>query len=362
MSEDFNQLPGEPEQPGQPPAAPQESGHQQAFESIVPEQPMMPQYPPSPEFYAHMPVVESAQAPAAGVPFQAPAQGTPGFPPPMPGAPVFAPPPGYGYPPPGYGFEPVPPAQPLPLGQAIRGLPGQYKKILFKPGVRSFSEEQGKADWGIIWIQLLFLMIVQAVVSIPLFLAYNHAFSASGSADMSVFSSPAFFVLEIILEVIFVPAGFFITVGLQYMIARAFKGLGNFKTQAYNQLLFQVPMGVVSSLLSIILSTYVGNSLANSLSILSASSSGTPTYTTTTPTTSGPLLLLLLVFDLCSLAISVYSIVLNVFSIMAAQRMTGGRATASVLIPYGIFILLGLLFFCAAFVFIAAAAASTAHP
>jgi hypothetical protein len=34
---------------------------------------------------------------------------------------------------------------PLPLGQAIRELPGQYIKVLIRPSVKTFEEEKGKA-------------------------------------------------------------------------------------------------------------------------------------------------------------------------------------------------------------------------
>ncbi len=51
-----------------------------------------------------------------------------------------------------YGYAPQQ-QTPLPLGQAIQGLPNQYIKVLTKPGAQSFAEEQSKADWGIIWMQ-----------------------------------------------------------------------------------------------------------------------------------------------------------------------------------------------------------------
>ncbi len=351
MSEDLNQLPGEPEESGQPSVeagSSQEAERQPLSETIIPEQPVAahPQYPPAPEFYTQMPVMPVQ-------PMQ-PVREVPTFTPPVQGMPVFPPPPGYGY-----GFPLPPQAQPLPLSQALRELPTQYKKILFKPGVRSFVEEQGKAEWGIIWIQLLFLMFVQVLVSIPLFLAYNQALAsnpgmASAGADTSLFSSPAFLLLEIVLEVILVPLAFFIGIGIQYLVARAFKGVGSFKQQTYNQLLFQMPLGIVAAALSLILSTFVGRMMAATLDV-SATSSGT------IPLLGGPYLLVLLLFDLVSLGISVYITVLNVLSIMAVHRMSGGRAAASVLLPYGVLVLLVLLCVCAVAVIGVMAASSVTH-
>ncbi|MGH2480943.1 MAG: hypothetical protein ACRDHW_14915, partial [Ktedonobacteraceae bacterium] len=53
-----------------------------------------------------------------------------------------------------YGYTPQ---RPRPPGQAIQELPTQYVKVLTKPGAQPFLEEQSKADWGVIWVQLLFL-------------------------------------------------------------------------------------------------------------------------------------------------------------------------------------------------------------
>ncbi len=332
MSEDSNQLPGEQkipeprqeqvlEEPGLPAQYPPAS---EVY--IQPEEPRPtePQYPPSPEFYRQM---EIQSPPVVQNPYSAPPSSY-AAPPPGYGVPTFPPAPGYGY-----DYPSLPQAQPLPLGQAIRELPGQYKKILFKPGARSFAEEQGKADWGIIWVQLLFLFVVAILFSLPDDLAgsSNAATNLLGTLGLAVFA----------------PLLFFAIVGIQYLLARAFKGTGSFKQQAYNQLLFQVPLGVATTIVSL------------PLSWLTAS---VTSLTTSTSVSSGAVLPLLvaLLIDLVVLVIGVYSIVLNVFSIMATHRLSGGKATAAVLIPYGAL----FLAFCAiAFAGIAAfGAISTAQP
>jgi len=90
-----------------------------------------------------------------------------------------------------------------------------------------------------------------------------------------------------------------------YGLARAFGGQGTFLTQSYTYLLFDVPLGIVSSLIALI------------------------------PIAGG----------FISIAIGIYSIVLAIFSVMAVHRLSGGRATAVVLIPIGVALLLicGLL-------------------
>jgi hypothetical protein len=58
----------------------------------------------------------------------------------------------------------------------------------------------------------------------------------------------------------------------------------------------------------------------------------------------------LVVSGLVGFALAIYQIVLNVLSIMASHRLTGGKATAVVLIPFAVIV---LLFFLCAFIVIA---------
>src|SRR5205807_8708022 len=90
--------------------------------------------------------------------------------------------------------------------------------------------------------------------------------------------------------------GFFIGTGILYLIAKAFRGQGTFLAQGYANLLFNIPLGIVGGLAALvpILGTIVG------------------------------------------LGIGIYGIVLNIFSIMAVHRLSGGKATAVVLLPVAI--------------------------
>lgn len=285
-----------------------------------------PQYPPPPESYAQAgqpphiqnPYAASQEPPRIQNPYTAPATGyiAPGFAPPA-----------YGY-----GYEPFPQAQPLPLGQAIRELPAQYRKILFKPGPRSFAEEQGKAEWGIIWIQILFLMLFEAILALPVGLVdipvLNSSLRAAGAAPIS---SSTFLTVATIAVIIFAPIAFFALVGIQYLLGRAFQGRGQFKQQAYNQLLFQVPTIFITSLLYLIMTPFLGG-MASMLAVTPGS--------TTVPSVNPLGLVVILVVGLLAWAVSIYGIVLNIFSIMAAHRISGGRATGVVLIPYAVLLVL----------------------
>ncbi len=230
-----------------------------------------------------------------------------GAPPPQQG-PYGAPPPQYGTPPNqqgGYGYGYAPPQQaPRPIGQAIQELPNQYIKVLTKPSAQTFAEEMGKADWGIVWVQLLALIVIGTIFGLignAIGIASN-PFASTNGVNPGAFL--AFSVSGSIFSFISVPLVFFIIVGVQYLLARAFQGQGTFLAQSYTRLLFDTPLRILSIIVGII-----------------------------------PILGWLI-----SLALTIYGIVLNVYSIMAVHRLSGGRATAVVLIP--IIVIFGLLFLC----------------
>jgi len=269
-----------------------------------------PHYPPLPDMYAQAPGGPRIQNPPL-----APAPGAAGF-----GQPPVS------------RYEMVARTQPLPLAQAIRELPVQYRKILLRPGVRSFAEEQGKAEWGIVWLQILLLVVFETMLALPLGLGYiptlNSSLSAVGAAPLS----SSFFLTALTIGVLLVaPIAFFVQVGIQYLLGRAFQGRGQFVQQAYNQLLFQVPTTFFVSLLYLIMTPFLSD-MAAVLSVTPGS--------VAPPPVDGAGLALVLLLGLLAWAVNIYAIVLNVFAIMASQRLSGGRATGVVLIPYVVLLVL----------------------
>lgn len=211
----------------------------------------------------------------------------------------------------GYGYGYAPPQQaPRPIGQALQELPNQYIRVLTKPSPQTFAEEMSKADWAIVWIQILILAIIGTILGLirgAIGLAgssfvTNNTFNPASIAALTVSGSTFSFIA--------VPVSFFIVVGIQYLLAKAFRGEGNFLTQGYTYLLFNVPITIVSYLLGFI------------------------------PILGG----------IAGFALLIYGIVLNVFSIMAVHRLSGGKASAVVLIPAAVLFL--LVFLC---VFVVAA-------
>lgn len=225
------------------------------------------------------------------------------FPPPVPPMPVYV--------------QPLP--GPLPLGEALQQLPGQYVKVTTKPGAQSFAEEMGKAEWGIIWLQLILYAAISGVLS---FLSAQLNPVVFNSQDFPTLPPDTIALIQQSVTYtsgfgtfLGVVVGFFIFQGISYGLAKMFKGQGTFMAQCYTALLFQVPLGILGALIGFI-----------------------------------PLLGVI-----GSFAASIYSVVLQAFSIMAVHRLSGGKATAVVLLPFGI-----LLFLACCFIFVLVAFAVNA--
>jgi hypothetical protein len=234
---------------------------------------------------------------------------------PPPQNPYGTPPPQYGAPQSqqgGYGYGYATPQQaPRPIGESIRALPNQYINVLTHPSDRTFAEEMGKADWGMVWVQLAILVAIGVVLGLIASLivgAITHVTTGSASTAAAIAAfTVATTVSGAFLNIILIPLFFFAGVGIQYLLARAFNGQGTFMTQAYTQLLFKVPLDIASAVL-------------------------------------GTLLVFIpFVGGLIGLALWVYAVVLNVFQIKAVHRLSAGKAAAVVLIPYAVLLLVGIL-------------------
>ncbi len=218
------------------------------------------------------------------------------------------------------GYMP-PTSAPLPLGEAVRQLPNQYIRVLTRPGAMTFAAEMGKAAWNIIWVELIGYAIIATILSfIGTQIGLSVASLGTGTSSSSVNSSTLGAIRSIeggfsLGSIIIIPIGFFIGMGILFGLSKAFHGEGRFVTQCYIFLLFYAPLGIIGSIIGLI------------------------------PIAGG-----LIVF-----ALSIYEIVLSVFAIQATHRLSGGKATAVVLIPLAVVLLLA----CALIVAIVAIVASS---
>jgi hypothetical protein len=203
---------------------------------------------------------------------------------------------------------------------AVAQLPLQYWKILRKPGARSFAEEAGKAKWNILLVQLIGYTLLAGLLGwlhltlYPLTAQDIRATTASGVDVTNVVRAE----LDLISFVtgpgllFLVPLGFFIYQGIAFGLARAFGGQGSFLTQSYAILLIYVPIGIISIALD-----YVPLGILPPLVVI---------------------------------ALEIYGIVLTVFAMMGAHRLTGGKASATALLPFlGLLLLACCGFFIALF-------------
>lgn len=215
-------------------------------------------------------------------------------------------PPGYfppAYPAPGSPYGPpvmpvtiVPSAMLVPaarrtLSDAFEELPGQFVRIVKHISVVTFVQEMSKAGWSITWIQLLILAFFSSLI-----------FTVAGLFDLAI-KGTTLTTAALVFGVVFmalltfgaVIGLFFVWEGILYGCARLFGGQGTFLAQSYATLLFLVPVGIATDFLIFI--PVVGIFLG--------------------------------------LAALVYLVVLQVFVVMAAHRLSGGKATAAVLGPIG---------------------------
>lgn len=182
---------------------------------------------------------------------------------------------------------------------ALKELPGQWLKVITRPSAITFAQEMGKATWPMVWIQLAILGVAAGVLGLINRLLINNTAATSSTLPSSgtgaamrpilgVLQSPAFPASNFIIAPLF----FLIAAICYFGMAKAFRGEGRFLTQVYTSLLFTVPLSIISYFLAAV-----------------------------------PLLGIFAIF-----VIGIYEIVLQIFALIPVHRLSGGRATAVVLL------------------------------
>jgi hypothetical protein len=180
------------------------------------------------------------------------------------------------------------------LGETLRQLFWQYRRVLSQPGASTFVAQLPKASWDSILTQLLLLSVFDAAI---LFL--------DQLLNIRTFLSQILFIQHFALPVIlgFNLLAFFVWASLTHFVARGFKGVGTYKDHCYSYALILVPVNIASALLSFI--PGIGVQLA-----------AIP---------------------------GIYSFVLQVLMMMGVQRLSWSRATASLLLSSFILIVVAVL-------------------
>ena len=174
------------------------------------------------------------------------------------------------------------------LREDIRQLPGQYMKVLTRPSAATFLVEKDKANWDIVWIQLLGPIMIGLASRLLVIFFTTHTLTLQTISYQSLLFLSG-------------PLLFFLFVGIQYAVARGFSAekQGTFLAQCYTTQLFAVPLGIALDLFSLI----------PAIAVISSFLSG---------------------------AVGIYNIVLNTFAIKAVHNIGGGKALLATLAPLGL--------------------------
>lgn len=187
------------------------------------------------------------------------------------------------------------------LGQTLSLLPKQYLNALIKPTVGTYREGLHGASWASVWIQLLFWAIFDGLLGfLVTIITPANATTVTSSAQLSPVLQMALSLSTTLGLIVLVPAFFFIFMGMMFGIARAFGGTGTFLGQCHVSMLYLVPVGLGSKLLSFV--PVVGKVL---------------TY-----------------------VLSLYGIGLQVVAVMAAHNLSKGKATAVVAVSLAVLLVL----------------------
>lgn len=187
------------------------------------------------------------------------------------------------------------------LGQTLSLLPKQYLNALIKPTVGTYREGLHGASWASVWIQLLIWAIFDGLLGfLVTIITPANAMTVTSSAQLSPVLQTALSLSTTLGLIVLVPAFFFIFMGMMFAIARALGGTGTFLGQCHVSMLYLVPVGLGSKLLSFV--PVVGKVL---------------TY-----------------------VLSLYGIGLQVVAVMAAHNLSKGKATAVVAVSLAVLLVL----------------------
>jgi hypothetical protein len=186
---------------------------------------------------------------------------------------------------------------PRPFGEIF----GLWLKV-FQMNEPFFAAEAPRASNG----NTLLALLIYAVVSVILgFIQRTIGFRQLFLQRYFGNNSPSFNIPICLplIALVAVPLGYYIGIGLIHLAAKIFGGAGSFSTLAYLVSLFYIPLGIASSVLSLI-----------------------PCL--------GPVL---------SLAVAIYSIILSVRAIKVNYTLTTGRAVAAYFTPVVVILVIVIL-------------------
>lgn len=198
------------------------------------------------------------------------------------------------------------------LRETIWELPERYIFVIRHPSSSVFMVEKVKADWDIVWVQLLGTSVIAGALGllsmvIPFASPGNASGTGSGLQSPDVVHGLTW--STTVGLIIFIPVMFFIGSGILRLLARRFGGDGSLLEQSYTTLLFMVPFAVAISVIRLL--PFIGGFF----------------------------------FWFGGLAALLYGIVLEVLATMAVHHLTSDQAIPPVIITAIILIPITILLF-----------------
>ncbi len=245
-------------------------------------------------------VPTGAQSPQENFPAGYPPPGNYATPPPVPEytpPPTAAYPPPPGTPPPGF----TPPTAGAPGTQDYKAMAQGFirnaQAVLTKPAVATYDAVQQFANWQTTLLAIGALAVLRGITSV--IVGAEAAGTVSTITHVAVSFNPVSDFLGGILSAFI---GFFIGVGILWLIAKAFKGQGDFMIYAHALALAFVPLEAAAAVLSIV--PFLGT--------------------------------------LAGLAVGIYAIYQAILATSSVHRLTMGKSVAVVLIPAAVGAVLAL--------------------
>jgi hypothetical protein len=205
--------------------------------------------------------------------------------------------------------------QPHTLRETLAHLPALYARSLFTPSPDTFAREAEYARWDAVWLQVAILIIVPSLLGLFRGLFKDTSVGIAANSNVAFFTLGALTVGAsigaFILKLIFVPLVFFIGMAIQVIVAKSFRGpQGSYLQQCYTVLLYQVPLEIIGGIVIFI------------LVILHVS-----TFLTS---------------PIVTIVLFCLGVWLNIQVVRGVHRLSIGKATFAVFVPY----ILGVLLVC----------------
>jgi hypothetical protein len=193
-----------------------------------------------------------------------------------------------------------------------------WREVWLNPGVEAFGsilkDRDHSATRGFIWIGVtsLFLGLFSSIVSIPILQSMTSQFPTTVSISQTIITT----LCTIILTPVFTIISMIILTGIFHFIAKLFGGNGIWGDLVFCIAAVVAPSSIISGVIGIIWQIF------SKVQVL--------------------FFLVAIIFGIIGVALAIYNIILYVLAVKAAENVGTGGAIATLLIPIGVVLVLGI--------------------